>query len=115
MKGEKRYKNDSRARFFKESHINRNRIEETRINFVVVYKRTRLGSSINDVTVLAGGGQGFWDDCTKPLAIKRVTKGVGVKTCPIFRDVIYERTLINITSGLHVGDNRDSEKRETAP
>ena len=34
------------------------------------------GSSINDVTVLGGGGgQGFCDDSTKVLVIKRVTMG----------------------------------------
>ena len=30
------------------------------------------GSSINDVTVLGGGAQGFCDDSTKALLIKRV-------------------------------------------
>ena len=33
------------------------------------------GSSINDVTVLRGGGQGFCDGSTKALVIKSVTMG----------------------------------------
>ena len=33
-----------------------------------------MGSSINDVTVLGGGGKGFFDD--KDLVTKRVTMGV---------------------------------------
>ena len=37
------------------------------------------GSSINDVTVLVGGGgQGFCDDSTKTLVVKRVTMEGGV-------------------------------------
>ena len=36
-----------------------------------------MGSSINDVTVLGGWGQGFCDDSTKASVIKRVTIGEG--------------------------------------
>ena len=39
-----------------------------------VYDR---GSSIYDVTVIGGGGQGFCDNSTKTLVIKRVTIGGG--------------------------------------
>ena len=35
------------------------------------------GSSINDVTVLGGGGRGFCDNSTKALVIKPVTMGGG--------------------------------------
>ena len=42
--------------------------------------------------MLGGGGQGFCEDSTKALAIKRVTMGRGgVKNCPKLRDVIYGR------------------------
>ena len=52
------------------------------------------GSSINDVTVLGGGGQGFCDNSSKSLVIKRVTiGGGGVRNCPKLRDVIYGRPL----------------------
>ena len=53
-----------------------------------------LGSSINDVTVLGGGGGGYGicDNSTMALVIKRVTMGGGgVKHCPKLRDVIYGR------------------------
>ena len=36
-----------------------------------------MGSSINDVTVLGGWGQGFCDDSAKTLEIKYVTMGAG--------------------------------------
>ena len=49
------------------------------------------GSSTNDVTVLGGRGyQGFCDNSTKAIVLKRVTMGGGgVKNYPKLRDVIY--------------------------
>ena len=42
-----------------------------------------------------GGGQGFCDDITKAIVIKRVTVGEGgSKKCPKLRDVIYGRPLM---------------------
>ena len=62
------------------------------------------GSSINDVTVLGGGGQGFFDDSTKALVTKRLTMGgEGVKNCQKLRDVIYGRPLTKFKS--NVNDN----------
>ncbi len=57
-----------------------------------------MGSSINDVTALRGRGyQGFCDDNTKALVIKRVTMvGGGVKNYQILRDVIYVRPLSSL-------------------
>ena len=39
------------------------------------------GSSINDVMAIGGGSQGFRDDSTQTLVIKRVTMGQGVQKC----------------------------------
>ena len=50
-------------------------------------------SSINDVTVLGGRGQGFCDDSTKAFTIKLVTMGGGSEIVPKLRDVIYGRPL----------------------
>ena len=36
-----------------------------------------MGSSINDVKVLGGGDQGFCDNSTRALVIKRMTMGGG--------------------------------------
>ena len=53
------------------------------------------GSSINDVTVIGGGGQVFCDDSTNALLIRRVTMGGrSVKNCPKLRDVIHGRPLM---------------------
>ncbi len=53
------------------------------------------GSSINDVTVLGGGGgcQGCCDNSTKALVVKRVTmgRGGGSKNVQNLSDVIYGR------------------------
>ncbi len=43
--------------------------------------------------LIGGGGQGFYDNNTKPSVIKYVTMGVGVKKCSILLDVIYELPL----------------------
>ena len=51
----------------------------------------------NDVTVLGRGGQGFCDNSTKALVIKRMATGERVKKCPKLRDVIYEKPLLQIT------------------
>ena len=51
-----------------------------------------MGSSINDVTVLGGWGQGFCDDSTKASVIKRVTIGEGGSKI-VQIDVIYGRPL----------------------
>ena len=39
--------------------------------------------------VLGGGGEGFCDDITKVLVIKRMTMGEGVKICPKLSDAIF--------------------------
>jgi hypothetical protein len=53
------------------------------------------GSSINDFTVLGGGGQGFCDKSTKALVIENFTRGRGgVEKCSKLRDVRYGRPLI---------------------
>ncbi len=55
------------------------------------------GLSINDVTVLGGGGQRFCDNITKASVKKSLTMGGrglgGVKNCAKFHDVIYGQPL----------------------
>ena len=46
-------------------------------NFEWKFTKLLKGSSINDVTVFGGGGQGFCDGSTKALVIKSVTMGEG--------------------------------------
>ena len=58
---------------------------------------TDEGSSINDVTALGGGGQGFCYDRTKALFLKkRFDGGRGDTNCPKLRDFIYEPPLMSI-------------------
>ena len=48
--------------------------------YKVLCYSTSKWSSINDVTVIGGGGQGFCDNRTKAIVIKRMMmEGVGVK------------------------------------
>ena len=66
------------------------------------------------MTSRSQGGQGFCDNRTKALVIKRVTmRGGGVKKCPNLCDVIYGRPLyfyqyqlniVTIQSNLSVQD-----------
>ena len=52
------------------------------------------GSPINHVTVIAGGGQVIYAECTKILVLEGVTiVRKGVKDCPKLNDVIYGRPL----------------------
>ena len=46
-----------------------------------MFKTFRKGSSIHDVTVLVVKGQGFCDNSTRALVIKRVSMGGGAKGC----------------------------------
>ena len=52
------------------------------------------GSSINEVTVIVGESvKDFVTVVLRPLEIKSLTMGEGVKYCPKLRDVIYGRIL----------------------
>ena len=55
-----------------------------------------MGSSINDVTVIGGGGQYFCDGSTKAFSNKKRDEGEGgVKNCPKLRDNIYGRPILS--------------------
>ena len=54
-----------------------------------MFKTFRKGSSIHDVTVLVVKGQGFCDNSTRVLVIKRVSMGGGAKGCSKLSKIVW--------------------------
>ena len=65
-----------------------------------------MRSSINDVMVLGGMGQGICDDSPQALVIKRLMKGEGFKNCSKLSDVncVDDPYCLNILSPKSKGD-----------